>query len=125
MTLSDYILIVEDDYDIREALTEILEGEGYPVRVATNGLEALGVIDGAAAPCLILLDLMMPVMNGWQFRGEQLRRPRVAGVPVVVISANSGLLQKTASLGAAAVLRKPISIDVLLETIKTHCVCQS
>jgi CheY-like chemotaxis protein len=122
MATGDYILIVEDDDDIREALTQILELEGYPVRSAGNGREALDVIEKEPVPCVILLDLMMPVMDGWQFRSEQLKDPRAAKVPVVVISADASVHQKAASLGAASVLPKPISLDRLLRAVQTHCV---
>src|SRR5215471_15511811 len=113
MGSDDYILIVEDDYDIREALTQILEEEGYSVRSASNGREALDVAASGSAPSLILLDLMMPVMNGWQFRTEQLNDPRIASVPVLVISADPHLQSKSASLGAVGLLKKPIALDDL------------
>jgi CheY-like chemotaxis protein len=119
MAARDYILIVEDDFDIREALTQILEEEGYVVRGASNGREALDVANDEV-PKLILLDLMMPVMNGWQFRAEQLKDPRLASVPVIVISADPQVQPKAASLGAAGLLRKPISLDDLLQAVKTH-----
>jgi len=121
MAACDYILIVEDDFDIREALTQILEEEGYAVRGAANGREALDVASEGAPPKLILLDLMMPVMNGWQFRAEQLKDPRLASVPVLVISADPQVQPKAASLGVAGLLKKPISLDDLLEAVKTHC----
>jgi CheY-like chemotaxis protein len=121
MTARDYILIVEDDFDIREALTQILEEEGYAVRGAANGREALDVASDGAIPKLILLDLMMPVMNGWQFRAEQLKDPRLASVPVLVISADPHVQPKAASLGVAGLLKKPISLDDLLQAVKTHC----
>jgi CheY-like chemotaxis protein len=120
MAARDYILIVEDDFDIREALTQILEEEGYAVRGASHGREALDLVAGAGAPKLILLDLMMPVMNGWQFRAEQLKDPALAPVPVLVISADPQVQSKAASLGAAGLLRKPISLDDLLQAVKTH-----
>jgi CheY-like chemotaxis protein len=120
MAARDYILIVEDDFDIREALTQILEEEGYAVRGASHGREALDLVAEAGAPKLILLDLMMPVMNGWQFRAEQLKDPALAPVPVLVISADPQVQTKAASLGAAGLLRKPISLDDLLEAVKTH-----
>jgi CheY-like chemotaxis protein len=120
MAARDYILIVEDDFDIREALTQILEEEGYAVRGASQGREALDLVAEAGAPRLILLDLMMPVMNGWQFRSEQLKDPALAPVPVLVISADPQVQQKAASLGAAGLLRKPISLDDLLQAVKTH-----
>jgi CheY-like chemotaxis protein len=116
---SGYILIVEDDDDIREALSQILELEGYAVREAPNGREALAILTQGAVPKLILLDLMMPIMDGWQFRAEQLKDPRLAGVPVVVISADANVHQKVKSFGAATVLPKPVSLDRLLRAIET------
>jgi CheY-like chemotaxis protein len=121
MTSSGYILIVEDDDDIREALTQILELEGYVVREAANGREALDISAREPIPSLILLDLMMPVMDGWQFRAEQLKDPRLAKVPVVVISADASVHEKVASFGAASVLPKPISLDRLLRAVETLC----
>ncbi len=120
MNAQDYILIVEDDFDIREALTQILEEEGYPVRGAANGKEALEVAASGPTPSLILLDLMMPVMNGWQFRAEQLQNPRLASVPVLVISADPHVQPKAATLGVAGLLKKPVSLDDLLAAVKTH-----
>ena len=119
MTSSGYILIVEDDDDIREALTQILELEGYVVREAANGREALDIIAAQPAPSLILLDLMMPVMDGWQFRTEQMKDPSLSKVPVVVISADASVHEKVASFGAASVLPKPISLDRLLSAVQT------
>jgi CheY-like chemotaxis protein len=121
MDTPTYILVVEDDFDIREALTQILEDEGYEVRGASNGCEALEIATSGPAPRLILLDLMMPVMNGWQFRSEQLKDPRLAAVPVLVISADPDLQPKAAALGVAGLLKKPISLDDLLSAVKVHC----
>jgi CheY-like chemotaxis protein len=119
MASSGYILIVEDDDDIREALTQILELEGYVVREATNGREALDICAKQPTPNLILLDLMMPVMDGWQFRSEQMKDPVLAKVPVVVISADASVHEKVASFGAATVLPKPISLDRLLRAVES------
>jgi len=116
-----YILIVEDDFDIREALEQILQEEGYEVRGASNGSEALAIATSGPAPRLILLDLMMPVMNGWQFRSEQLKDARLAAVPVLIISADPDLQSKAATLGVAGLLKKPISLDDLLSAVKVHC----
>jgi CheY-like chemotaxis protein len=89
------ILIVEDESRIRAVLTEILEDEGYPVASARNGLEALTYLrQQADRPHLILLDLGMPVMTGWEFRAEQQRDPTLAGIPVIVMSALPDLDQK-------------------------------
>jgi CheY-like chemotaxis protein len=118
MASPGYILIVEDDDDIREALTQILDLEGYVVREASNGREALDICANDPTPALILLDLMMPVMDGWQFRSEQVKDPALAKVPVVVISADAGVHEKVASFGAAAVLPKPISLDRLLRAVE-------
>jgi CheY-like chemotaxis protein len=121
MNSPGYILIVEDDDDIREALTQILELEGYVVREAVNGREALDISAAGPTPDLILLDLMMPVMDGWQFRAEQLKNPGLSKVPVVVISADAGVHEKVATFGAASVLPKPISLDKLLGAVETLC----
>jgi CheY-like chemotaxis protein len=121
MDLRHSILIVEDDFDIREALTQILEEEGYRVRCAANGQEALAVAAEDPVPSLILLDLMMPVMNGWQFRAEQLKDARIASVPVLIISADPQLQSKAEALGVAGLLRKPIALDDLLSAVKDHC----
>ena len=119
MASSGYILIVEDDDDIREALTQILELEGYVVREAANGREALDISAKEPIPSLILLDLMMPVMDGWQFRAEQMKDPHLSKVPVVVISADASVHEKVAAFGAATVLPKPISLDRLLRAVET------
>jgi CheY-like chemotaxis protein len=121
MASSGYILIVEDDDDIRDALAQILELEGYAVRQAANGREALDISAAQPTPILILLDLMMPVMDGWQFRAEQMKDPTLSKVPLVVISADASVHQKVASFGAASVLPKPISLDRLLRAVETLC----
>jgi CheY-like chemotaxis protein len=118
MASSGYILIVEDDDDIREALTQILQLEGYVVREAANGQEALDISAQHPVPSLILLDLMMPVMDGWQFRSEQIKDPALSKVPVVVISADASVHEKVSSFGAATVLPKPISLDRLLRAVE-------
>jgi CheY-like chemotaxis protein len=116
------ILVVDDDADIRGAISEVLSEEGYEVRCAGNGEEALAQLAGPLAPCAILLDLTMPVMDGWTFRRRQRMDPRLAAIPTVVISATlpedaraSGLL------GAAAVLAKPFDVARLVETLQRIC----
>lgn len=111
------ILVVEDDFDIRDTLSQILEAEGYAVSGAANGAEALDVLAKESAPALILLDLMMPVMNGWQFRTEQLKDPELAAIPVVVISADAGVGQKAEAIGAADSLKKPVPLETLLDVV--------
>ncbi|HYG76238.1 MAG TPA: response regulator [Planctomycetota bacterium] len=114
------ILIIEDDVDIRDALTQILEFEGYDIASASNGKEALDVLRNSARPGLILLDLMMPVMDGWQFRAEQQQDKRLADIPVVIVSADGRIFQKATAIGAAGYLRKPVELEVLLNTVQRH-----
>jgi CheY-like chemotaxis protein len=114
-------LIVEDDLDIREALSQILEDEGYAVVCASNGMEALTLLRAdKTQPNLILLDLMMPVMNGWQFRTEQKADAHLAKIPVVVISADGNVSDKASTIDAAGYLRKPIHIEKLLDELQRH-----
>jgi CheY-like chemotaxis protein len=116
------ILVVEDDPDIRFGLAVLLEDEGYEVVTAANGREALAQLHAMpVAPCVILLDLMMPDMDGWEFRAEQRREPLLASIPVIVLSAAADLPTRTAKLGVAGVMQKPIHVGELLKTIKRHC----
>jgi CheY-like chemotaxis protein len=117
------VLIIEDDVDIREALIGILRDEGYVADGVGNGLEGLDHLRAPRrpAPALILLDLMMPVMNGWQFRAEQQQDAALAAIPVIVISADAGVKQKSEALGAAGYLKKPIELDALLRVVAQYC----
>jgi signal transduction histidine kinase len=110
-----HLLVVEDDGDIRESLISILEREGFVVSAAADGREALARLREASVD-LVLLDLMMPVMDGWQFRLAQKRDPVLAQIPVLAISADAG--PKAAAIDAAAYLPKPFDYDVLLATIR-------
>jgi CheY-like chemotaxis protein len=113
------VLVIEDDTEIREALKEILESEGYQVRTATNGQEGLDYLKSSATkPGIIVLDLMMPVMDGWHFRNHQLQDPDFAKIPVVVITADGNAAQKAKAMNAAAGLKKPIDLDRFLTTIE-------
>lgn len=117
-----YILVVDDDEAIREALAEVLEDEGYQVRSAANGREALRLLrSAAAAPAVILLDLMMPVMSGWDFREAQRQDAALASIPVVVLSADRDVAAKAASVQAQGYLPKPVSLDTLLDTVSRYC----
>jgi CheY-like chemotaxis protein len=112
------VLVVEDDKDIREALKDVLESEGYTVQSASNGERALAYLKSAAElPSVILLDLMMPVMDGFQFRTAQLADAKLAKVPVVVMSANASVEDKTAVIGAHAYLKKPVDIDQVIAMV--------
>lgn len=114
------VLVVDDDRDIRETLAEILADEGYEVHTARNGLEGLEVV-ARQRPGLVLLDLFMPVMDGAEFRRQQLRNPDIADVPVIVISAAAGLERKVESLALAGYLEKPIHIEALLGIVGRYC----
>ena len=115
------ILIVEDDLDIRTNLQDLFEIEGYPVRTAQHGQDGLDVLSGMGEdPGLILLDLMMPVMDGHAFLAELVRRKTAAGKPkppVVIISASRATMPEAAD----GFIRKPPQIDVLLETAEKYC----
>ena len=115
------VLVVDDERGIAEALGDALSDEGYEVRLAGNGHEALSVLAGWR-PGVILLDLMMPTMDGWAFRAEQLRRPDVADVPVVVVSARRDITQEAERLGAAGVLPKPFDLDEVSRIVARACV---
>ena len=116
------ILIADDDADVRESLRLLLELNGHSVDEARNGREALDALDGRATrPCVILLDLMMPVMDGWQFRRAQLQNPAVADVPVVVISAVPSHIQHAEELAAHRVFSKPFDYDALLTEVDALC----
>jgi CheY-like chemotaxis protein len=116
------ILVVEDDADIRQALEEIIEEHGFSVVGARHGKEALEFLSRAAElPCLILLDLMMPVMDGATFREEQRRDPRIASIPVVLLSAYRDLEDQAVGLDAISVLSKPPNVRDLVRVLQTHC----
>jgi len=114
------VLIVEDDRDTREMLERFLELEGYRVRTAENGQRALEELERDAQACVILLDLMMPVMNGWQFREAQVRNPKAAKIPVVVVSA-AGARDQIPRIEADGWISKPVDFDRLLQTIGPLC----
>ena len=112
------ILLVEDDFDLRDALIPILEYEGHRVVGAANGREALDRLRAGAKPSLILLDLMMPGMSGTEFRAEQLRDPALASIPVVVVSADPTARRKAEVMGAVGCIEKPLDIDAFLAQVR-------
>ena len=115
------ILVVEDDPDIRENLEELLRGEGYAVHLAGNGQEALDWLRSTAAlPNLVLLDVMMPVKDGLAFRNEQERDPRLATVPVVMMTADARIEEKRILLRVNAAIRKPIDIELMLRLVEEN-----
>jgi CheY-like chemotaxis protein len=112
------VLVVEDDKDIRETLQQVLELEGYRVTTATNGKEGLESLKGIDRPCVILLDLMMPVMNGWEFLEAHRTDTTLATIPVVVVSAAG---DKAKSAPAAGFIKKPVDLESLLNVVRRYC----
>jgi CheY-like chemotaxis protein len=109
------VLVVEDDEDIRDTLKFTLELEHYQVTTAANGIEALAVLASQREPCLILLDLMMPVMNGWELAGALRESPTLRQIPIALVTAYS---DQADAIAAKAVIRKPIDLDVLVGVVK-------
>ena len=114
------VLIVEDDRDTREMLGRFLELEGFDVQTAANGELALKVLQDEGRPSVIILDLMMPVMNGWQFRVAQQSDPNLSEIPVVVVTA-AGVRDDIPAISADGWLSKPVDFDRLLATIGPLC----
>ena len=114
------ILVVEDDPDIAESLTDVLESEGYLVVTAQNGVEGLNCLRDIDKPCLIFLDLMMPVMSGGEFLAVLRRDQKYASVPVVVVSAWPKEASQVRSQSQGFV-KKPVALDSLLETADRFC----
>jgi len=119
--MSKLILIVEDDLDVAESVAEVLESAGYCTAIAGNGREALDQLRQDHHPDLILLDMMMPVMDGWQFREEQRKLPVLDSIPVVTVTADGDARRKAASIQAAGHLIKPVTIDTLLDEVERIC----
>jgi CheY-like chemotaxis protein len=113
------VLIVEDDEDLREMMAQLLMLEGFDAATVANGREALEYLHHAAKPDVILLDLMMPVMDGWEFRRQQQADPDLAPVPVIVLSALDQT--RAANVKAEAFLKKPLDFDRLLDLVRTYC----
>jgi CheY-like chemotaxis protein len=113
------VFVVEDDLDTRDMLGRFLELEGFHVELAANGKQALERLNAGVHPCVILLDLMMPVMDGWQFRREQVRDRDIAQIPVIVVSAAGK--DRIAEIDANAYLSKPLDLEQLLERVTQYC----
>lgn len=112
------ILVVEDDPDIRTALIELLESEGYVTNSASNGQEALRELEKSKKPCLVLLDMMMPIMNGREFLDVVMKDSHLAPIPVIVVSA---IADKVSTDGAKGFIKKPIDIDTILKVVSEYC----
>jgi CheY-like chemotaxis protein len=116
------VLVVEDDRDVRDAIVEVLEDSNYVTRAAGNGLEALEQLRSRdVRPCVILLDMMMPLMDGWQFRAVQQADPALSSIPVVVLSAHTSAREASELMHAAGFLRKPVQLGTLLAMVERFC----
>lgn len=112
------ILLVEDDNDIRSSLATLLEMEGYETVSASNGKVALDLLPTMPCPCLILLDLMMPVMNGWDFLKVKQRNIGIAPIPVLVVTAMD---DSTKSPVGQRLIKKPIDFSLLMKIVHEYC----
>jgi CheY-like chemotaxis protein len=113
------ILVVEDDEGIRSSLQLMLEYSGYKVETAANGKQGLERLSSIEQPCLILLDLMMPVMDGWAFAEVMKKDMTLATIPIVVVTA---FADKAESIGASRIVKKPVEMDTLLRFVQEYCV---
>jgi CheY-like chemotaxis protein len=116
--MADYILIVEDDPDVRGALCEALEEE-IDVVCVEHGEAALRYLGSHPVPCVILLDLMMPVMDGWTFRAAVLRDPKLAKIPVIVMTAAGA--ERAATVEATYVVPKPLDLGKVVNIVERYC----
>jgi DNA-binding response OmpR family regulator len=116
------VLVVDDDEDIRESLMEFLADRGYEPLGAGDGREALDKLRSPGVrPCVIILDLMMPIMDGRMFREEQLRSADLSSIPVVIVSALKDTADVARSLNVPNHLPKPLNLDALLQVVRQHC----
>ncbi len=113
------VFIVEDDVDTREMIGRFLQMEGYAVETAANGRQALERLDAGTRACVILLDLMMPVMDGWEFRRQQVSHATCADIPVIVFSAAGR--DRMHQIEANDYLSKPVDLEDLLEHVARFC----
>lgn len=116
------VLIIEDDEGVRNSLAELLDEEGFDVRVASDGEDALGLLQDGPLPSLILLDLMMPSMNGEEFRARQMADPRLANIPVIVVSARPDVEERARELAADDYLMKPMSFEALIHVVQNRAI---
>lgn len=115
------VLLVEDDDDMRESLHALLERKGFRVTSVANGLEALEYLRANERPGIILLDLMMPVMDGWELRRELAKDPALDSIPIALLSGVVYLTNEAKTLGAIACLTKPVDLSKLYEICRQYC----
>jgi CheY-like chemotaxis protein len=113
------VMLIENDEDVREIVRDVLAARGYHVLVADHGQHALELLEaGRPAPSVILTDLAMPVMDGWEFLAAKQERPAIATIPVVVMSATDLDRAVARTHGAVDVVRKPLTLDLLVATVE-------
>ena len=118
------VVVVEDDQGIREALQMVLESEGYEVRTANDGKEAFSLLKKLKVPCLILTDLMMPGMNGYEFIELASKTHTIASIPIVIVSSSpneSDMKVMTDSGKIKGMVKKPVNLDLLMNIVHEHC----
>jgi CheY-like chemotaxis protein len=115
------VLIVDDDAGIRRSLERLLAWEGYATAQAANGVEALAYLRDRPRPRVVLLDLMMPEMNGWEFMRAIATDPLLADVPIVLLSAHTNTQETADDMRVFGWLDKPIDLDRLIQTVEQAC----
>jgi CheY-like chemotaxis protein len=122
MNAAHRILVVDDDAEIRAAMVEVLEDAGYEAHGAADGIEALGMLrEPEDRWCVVLLDLMMPNMDGREFRAQQLQDPALSPIPVVIVSAMGDVAEAAEELHVAAHMTKPITLSDLVSVVDRFC----
>jgi CheY-like chemotaxis protein len=115
------VLVIDDHDDVREGLRMILESEGWRVETASDGREALNKITGGLRPCIVLLDLMSPVMNGLEFRQELRNHPDLLPTPILAYSGLTNVREKARQLAANQSVKLPAEIDRLIAAVRQSC----
>jgi len=118
-------MLIEDDSETRDALAAVLQAYGYRVREAVDGRDALDQLHDGAHPCAILLDLMMPRMDGWEFREAQRADPKLCEIPLAVLSAVGNVRLQARRLGVETAFPKPVELDDVLAFLARHCAAAS
>lgn len=113
------VLLIEDEWDARRSLQSLLQARGYLVDTAENGLQALGILQEHRKPDIVLLDLEMPIMTGWEFCAELRKHERLADLPIVILSGRVGIQDDIPS--TIAQMSKPVDLHVLCRIIEKHC----
>jgi CheY-like chemotaxis protein len=118
---NDIVIVLEDDAEIRDSIVEVLLEDGFEARGFTNGAEALDYLRSGGAASMILLDVMMPIMDGVEFRRKIEEDPSLAAIPVVLLTAAGDAQRRAAAMRVSGGLNKPVRIDALLSIVESHC----